>query len=105
MPSPMSGGPGQMIRASEESGSWDGVGEWLAAALNRLDAAVRRGVVDRSQRGELLDDHVSASHGERRETDVVLLPDGTRVCWHAAATVRQTRWIVERRGERCTFGG
>lgn len=105
MTSLMDTGPEQLVRVSEQSGSWQGVGVWLASALNGLDAACRRGVIARAERADLLDDHVSASCGERKDIDVIVFPDGTRVCWHAAATVRKTRWIVERRGQRCAFGG
>lgn len=97
--------PGQLVRASEESGSWQGVGVWLAASLNHLDRLCRGGAIGRSERATLLDDRVHACRGERTETDVVVLPDGTRVCWHLARTIRKTRWIVENRGDRCAFGG
>jgi hypothetical protein len=98
-------GPDELVRASQDSGSWQRAGVWLASTLNRLDAACRRGDIARAERAGLLDDHVNACRGELRDIDVIVFPDGTRVCWHPAATIRGTRWIVERRGERCAFGG
>jgi hypothetical protein len=41
--------------------------------------------------------------GDQTDVDLILLPDGTRVCWHLARTRRSTGWVVEHRGERCTF--
>ena len=97
-------GADDLVVASERSGSWNGVGAWLASALNGLDAAVRRGDVDRAERRHLLQEHVLVARGEHHDIDVIVLPDGTRVCWHPDRRPKQTRWIVERRGERCLFG-
>lgn len=97
-------GPEGLVNASRKSGSWQGVAEWLALALNGLDSAVRSGAIDRGSRAGLLDDHVAVAHGERRDIDVIVLPDGTRVCWHAAHTIRLTRWIVEHRDQTCGYG-
>jgi len=92
-----------LVRESRRTGSWQEVAAWLAASLNDLDASVRAGATARSDRPGLMWDRIEIAQGDHREVDLILLPDGTRVCWHVARTRRATGWVVERRGERCLY--
>lgn len=95
--------PRDLVRECRRTGSWDHVATWLAAALNEIDASVRHGATARAERAGLMWDRITQVGGDHRDVDLVLLPDGTRVCWHLARTRRSTGWVVERRGERCVF--
>ena len=77
-----------LVRESRRTGSWQEVAVWLAASLNDLDASVRAGATARSDRPGLMWDRIEIAQGDHREVDLILLPDGTRVCWHMARTRR-----------------
>jgi hypothetical protein len=95
--------PRDLVRESRRTGSWDHVAMWLAASLNEIDASVRDGATARAERADLMWDRITRVGGDQREIDLVVLPDGTRVCWHLDRSRRSTGWVVERRGERCVF--
>jgi len=95
--------PRELVRESRRTGSWDRVATWLAASLNDLDASVRNGATARAERAGLMWDRITQVGGDQRDVDLVVLPDGTRVCWHLARSRRSTGWVVERRGERCLY--
>jgi hypothetical protein len=92
-----------LVRESRHTGSWDLVATWLAASLNEIDASVRNGATARTERAGLMWDRIAQVGGDQRDVDLVVLADGTRVCWHLARSRRSTGWVVERRGERCLF--
>lgn len=95
--------PDDLLRESKRTGSWRAVAFWLADSLNELDRRVRAGVTARSERAGLMAERIWAVGADHRETDKILLPDGTKVCWHLSSTARRTRWVVEDRGERCVY--
>jgi hypothetical protein len=90
------------------SGDWRPAAAWLAAELNTIDAApgcLQLDGAGRSYRRDSIDDRVGQVDGDYREIDVILLRDGSRVCWHLGATRRATRWVVEGRSEDCPYPG
>ncbi len=95
--------PATLVRQSRRTGSWHDVGAWLATSLNDLDSSIRAGATARSARQALMWDRIAVAAGDHRDVDLILLPDGTRVCWHLSKSRRATGWVVERRGERCVF--
>lgn len=99
------------IRLSVEcrrTGDWMGAAAWLVQSLNAIDVATRDQLdhlAARIDRDAVVSRHVAAVDGDQRDPDLIRLPDGTRVCWHLGRTRRQTAWVVERTGERCSFTG
>lgn len=98
------------IRLSVEcrrTGDWTGAAAWLARSLNAIDVAAGDYRLDnlaaRIDHDAVVGSHVAAVDGDQRDPDLIRLPDGTRVCWHLGRTRRQTAWVVERTGERCSF--
>jgi hypothetical protein len=99
---------GRVIAAAcSQTGNWLPAAAWLAGRLNAIDEQFGQGPLDddgRSVRTCAIDHQVGIVDGDRRETDVVILTDGSRVCWHLGATRRRTRWVVEGGAERCSWG-
>jgi hypothetical protein len=92
-----------LASASRRSGEWTAAAGWLAASLNAIDATIRDRLDDagRAAREARIDQVVELVAGDRRDFDVVVLGDGTRVCWHLGRSPGRTRWVVEAPGERC----
>jgi hypothetical protein len=92
-----------LTTASRRTGDWGPVARWLAGTLNAIDSNIvgRLDSAGRAERDDLIDRDVDLAGGDRREFDVIVLRDGTRVCWHLGQTPGLTRWIVESPGERC----
>lgn len=84
-------------------GEWQPAARWLAASLNAIDAQITHRLDDagRADLQSRIDHQVELVDGDRRETDVIVFRDGTRVCWHLGSSRRSTRWVVESRGEMC----
>lgn len=99
---------GRIVSAEcRRSGDWRPAAAWLAEQLNEIDSPSRRTRQDssaRSIRSDVIDQRVRLVDGDWREIDVVVLDDGTRVCWHLGASRATTRWIVEGFGEACSGG-
>jgi hypothetical protein len=82
---------------SREAGDWQPVARWLATRLNEIDDDID-GVLDalaRAARLDEIDRHVDLVGADRRDIDLIVLGDGTRVCWHLGKARSTTGWVVE----------
>lgn len=89
------------------TGRWEAAAIWLASTLNALPQSTLTAAKSLERRlatRAAIDGHVALVEGDRRQPDVISLPDGSKVCWHLGRRRRETRWVAELPGQRCGYG-
>jgi hypothetical protein len=93
----------QLALQSGRRGDWTLAATWLAERLNEVDAKITSKLdsAGRRSRQDDIDRYINQVDGDRRDLDVIVLADGTRVCWHLGHSRATTSWTVETRERAC----